>query len=82
MTGWNLPAGCTQADIDRAAAAGADDEPHDEQTELEAAYERLALEQERVGILLDQIQGLLAEREGLLAERDMLGRAVQVWSRN
>lgn len=42
MTGWNLPPGCTQADIDRAMGG---DEPrcwacHDETDDLEEVYFR------------------------------------------
>lgn len=65
MTGWNLPPGCTDRDIDE--AAGAYDEPRDEALdELEEAYERIQmLERE-----------LRAARE---ENRDLKRTASQLW---
>jgi hypothetical protein len=64
MTGWNLPPGCTDRDIDE--AAGAFDEPPDEgPTELEEAYERIEGAEKTIRLALTTIRLALSYLEKL-----------------
>jgi hypothetical protein len=77
MTGWNLPPGCSTADIDR--AAGADREPSAEGEEILGLLESLApdADEKAVTAVHDRVVAIVEElAEDRVYRGDLLHRAL------